>query len=154
MWVGWDATASSPPTPPLQVRELLVDNEGNLDAWRGARKAVAGVNLEAPARALLEALAKEGRLDRLRRVVGFANELAAVTAKTVGCTIASAVPLTKAQQEAVVKALPAYVAPGQTLTHAFVVDPSIVGGLSLTLGKSSVDLTVSSRLAEVAQASA
>lgn len=131
-----------------------MDNEGNLEAWRGARKAVAAIGLAEPARALLEALAKEGRLDRLRRVVGFANELAAVTAKTVGCVIASAVPLSKAQQEAVVKALPAYIAPGQTATHSFVVDTSIIGGLSLTLGKTSVDLTVSSRLAEVAQAAA
>ena len=35
------------------VKEILVDNEGNLDAWRGARKAVAALAMSAEAKAAL-----------------------------------------------------------------------------------------------------
>lgn len=131
------------------VKDILVDNEGNLEAWKGARKAVAALQLSEPVKALLDTLAKEGHLERLRKVHAAAVELRAVTSKTLEAVVTSAVPLSKAQQEAVSKALPAYAGAGASVTPAFVVDPAVLGGLTVTLGNSSIDLSVNSRLVDI-----
>jgi hypothetical protein len=89
-----------------EIREVLVDNEGNLDAWRSARKAVSGLALSEPVKALLETLAAEGHLERVKSVATKAADLRAVTSKQVDATITSAVALSKAQQDAVKAALP------------------------------------------------
>jgi len=138
-----------------EVREVLVDNEGNMDAWRGARKAVAALNLSEPVKALLDTLAKDGHLERVKKLAGYASELASVSSKTVNAVVTSAVPLTKAQQDAVVKALPTYAKDfpaGTNVVPVFAVDTAVVGGLTVTIKNTSIDLSANSRLVEVVAA--
>ncbi len=131
-----------------EVKDILVDNEGNIEAWRSVRKSVAALSLSEPVVAMLSVLAKEAHLERVRKLAAYAVELRNVTSKTVDAVVASAIPLSKAQQEAVSKALPAY-AGGATIVPSFVVDAAIVGGLTVTLKNASIDLSANSRIVEV-----
>ena len=133
-----------------EVKDVLVDNEGNLSSWLNTRKAIASVALSEPVKATLLALAEEGRLDRLKKLAKLGAELRAIAGKTLEAVVTSAAPLSKAQQEAVAKALPAYAGAGSSVVPIFVVDASIVGGLTVTLKNQSIDLSVNSRLVEVA----
>lgn len=135
-----------------EVKEVLVDNEGNLDAWRNVRKAVQAIGLSDTTKALLEKLAAEAHLNRAKKVAAVAAELRAVAAKTVDAVVTSAVALSKAQQEAVSKALPAYAPSGQSVTISYAVDPAVLGGLLITIGNTTVDLTAVSKLAEASSA--
>ncbi len=135
-----------------EVKDVLVDNEGNLGAWLAVRKAIAAAAPSAPVRELLTALGDEGRLDRLRKVGVLGAELRAVTSKTLEAVVTSATALSKAQQDAVVKALPSYAGGNANVTPVFVVDASIVGGLNVVIKNQSIDLSVNSRLVEVASA--
>ena len=132
------------------VREVLVDNEGNLAAWLGARKAIAAIGVSDAVKALLEKLAAEGRLERVKKLAAYALELKNVTLKTTDAVVTSAAPLSKAQQEAVAKSLPAYAPAGVSVNPVFVVDPAVLGGLIVTMKNQSIDLSANSRLVEVA----
>jgi F0F1-type ATP synthase delta subunit len=134
------------------VREILVDNEGNLGAWLGVRKAIGAIGLSDAVKTLLEKLAAEGRLERVRKLAAYAQELKNVTLKTTDAIVTSAVPLSKAQQEAIAKTLPNYVPSGTSVNPVFAVDPAIVGGLTVTLKNQSIDLSANSRLVEVVSA--
>ena len=136
----------------VDVREVLVDNEGNLEAWRGARKAVAALALCEPVKAALDSCARDGHLERVKKLAAYAAELASVSSKTLSAVVTSAVPLTKAQQEAVAKAIPSYVGgfpAGTSVVPVFSVDAAIVGGLTVTIKNQSVDLSANSRLVDV-----
>lgn len=134
------------------VREVIVDNEGNMDAWRGARKAVAGLALTPDVKAALESLARDGRLDLVKKAAQKAAELRAVISKTLDAEVRSAVALSKDQQAAVAKALPQYAPGGSSVNVTYVVDPAVLGGLMVTLKNSTIDLTVTSKLVDVVSA--
>ena len=89
-------------------------------------------------------------MDLLKHVASKASELLAVTSKALEAVVTSAVPLTKEQQSAVAKALPAYAPAGANLSVAYAVDPAVLGGLLVTLKNQTIDLTAATRLVEVA----
>ncbi len=107
----------------------------------------------APSRTLAETLASEGRLDLVKRVAEKAAQLRAVTSKAADVVVTSAVPLSKEQQAAIAKALPAYAPAGAALNTNFAVDPAVLGGLLVSIQNTTIDLSVTSRLVEVAAAS-
>ena len=135
-----------------EVKEVLVDNEGNVEAWLRVRKAIAAAAPSEPVVTLIGKLAAEGRLERLKKLASYAAELKNVSSKTLDAVVTSAIPLSKTQQEAVLKALPTYAGAGSTVNPVFVVDPAIVGGLTVTLQNKSIDLSANSRLVEVVAA--
>jgi F-type H+-transporting ATPase subunit delta len=134
------------------VKDLIVDNEGNLDTWRNVRKQIQGLNLSEAVKTILETLAAEGRLDLVIKVAEKAATLRAVTSKSMDVQVASAVALTKDQQAAIAKALPAYTPAGTTLNLNYTVDSAIMGGLLISLQNQIIDLSSSSRLVELAAA--
>lgn len=131
------------------IKDLLVDNESNMDTWRNARKAIAAANPSAEVKKVFEALAEEARLDLVKKVAEKALDLQAAAAKTVEAVVSSAVALSKEQQATIIKALPQYSAAGSSLNVSFTVDPAVMGGLLVTLKNQTIDLTASSRLVEV-----
>ena len=134
------------------VKEMLVDNEGNMEVWRTARKGVAALNLSPEVRGALEALAAEAHLELVKKVASKSADLRAVTSKTVDAEVRSAVPLSKEHQAAVVKALPQYVAAGQQVNVSWTVDPAVLGGLLITMKNTTIDLSATTKLVEVASA--
>jgi len=139
-----------------EVKDVIVDNEANVATWLAARKAVAALQLSAEVVAAVTKMAAEGNLLRVKLVARKAAEVRATTAKVLDVVVSSAVALSRAQQEAVTKALPTYVqaGAGQTLAPVFVVDPAVMGGLLVSFKNLSIDLSASTRLVEVAAAHA
>ena len=139
-----------------EVKDVIVDNEANVATWLAARKAVAALQLSEPVAAAIAKMAAEGNLLRVKLVARKAAEVRATTAKSLDVVVSSAVALSRAQQEAVTKALPAYVqaGAGQALAPVFVVDPAVMGGLLVSFKNLSIDLSASTRLVEVAAAHA
>jgi F0F1-type ATP synthase delta subunit len=137
-----------------ETREVIVDNEGNVPAWLAARKAVAALGLSDAVVAAINTMAAEGNLSRVKLVAHKAADVRAMTSKSLDVVVSSAVPLSKAQQDAVAKALPAYAPAGQALSPTYVVDPAVMGGLLVSFKNLSIDLTSSSRLVEVVSAQA
>lgn len=165
------------------VKDIIVDNEGNLEAWRSARKAVGAIGLSDATKAALgeclaaapvpacfahavplrlhcahsipmpfppaDKLASQAALHLVKKAAVKAAELRNVTSKTVEAVVTSAIPLSKAQQEAVSKLLPTYAPSGQGVSVAFTVDPAVLGGLSIAIKNSIIDLSSASRLMEL-----
>lgn len=130
------------------VKDIIVDNEGNVPVWQAARKAVQAIGLTDASKAALEAMAGDANLSRVKRVAAKAAEVRSVTSKTLDVTVASAVALTKAQQEAVTKALPQYIG-GASVAPVFTVDPAVLGGLMVSFRNQTIDLSATTRLVEV-----
>lgn len=85
----------------------------------------------------------------MKKVAEKAAELRAVTSKSIDATVTSAVPLSKDQQAAIGKALPAYAPAGNTLNISYTVDPAVLGGLLISLKNQTIDLSVTSKLVDV-----
>lgn len=102
---------------------------------------------------LAEALAGDARLDLVKRVAEKAADLRLVTSKAADAIVTSAVALTKDQQAAISKALPAYAPSGTSLNVHYSVDPAVLGGLQITVKNTTIDLSATSRLVDVVAAS-
>ncbi len=131
------------------VKDILVDNEGNMDAWRNVRKAVQGLALSEEVKGALAVMAEEAALSRAKLVAQKTADLRAAVSKTVDAVVASAIALSKAQQDAIKAALPAYAPSGQTLSINFVVDPAVLGGLRIDMKNTTIDLSATTRLVDV-----
>lgn len=138
---------------PEEVRDIIIDNEGNMDSWRAARKAVQGLALSEEAKSALNSLAAEARLDLVKKVAEKAGELRAATSKSIDAIVTSAVALSKEQQAAISKALPSYAPAGSAVSVTYTVDPAVLGGLLISLKNQTIDLSVTSKLVEVVAAS-
>ena len=136
----------------VEVREMIVDNEGNMDTWRDARKGIAALALTPDVRAALESLASAARLDLVKKLATKSATLRAVASHTLDAEVRSAVPLSKDQQAAITKVLPQYVPGGQSVNVSFAVDSAVLGGLLVTIANTTVDLSSTSKLVELAQA--
>lgn len=134
-----------------EVREMIVDNEGNLDTWREARKGVAALALTPDVRAALESLASAARLDLVKKTAAKAATLRAVSSKMLDAEVRSAVLLTKEQQAVIAKALPQYVPAGQSVNVSYAVDPAVLGGLLVTIANTTIDLSATTKIVELAQ---
>ena len=94
-------------------------------------------------------MADEGKLVLLKKVASKSAELRAVSLKASDAVVTSAVPLSKEQQAALAKSLPAYAPAGTTLNVVYAVDPAILGGLIVSIKNETIDLSAASRLVEV-----
>lgn len=82
-----------------------------------------------------------------------ASELRAITSKAIDAVVTSAVPLSKEQQAAVAKSLPAYAPAGSNLSVSYAVDAAVLGGLLVTIKNTTIDLSAATRLVDVIAAS-
>lgn len=132
----------------VEVKEVIVDNEGNLDTWKNARKSIQGLSISDAVKNVITDLAKDGKLNLVKPVATKAAEVRAITSKTADVVVTSAVALTKAQQDAISKALPTYTS-GQTVSVTYSVDPAVLGGLLITIGNKTIDLSSTTKLVDV-----
>jgi ATP synthase F1 delta subunit len=133
----------------------VIDDPAAVAQWLSARAAIADMKLSATTQGVLTQLAREANLARVKRVAARGAAVVAAQSKSAAVTVTSAVALTKAQQDAVAKALPKYV-PGDAkdIKASFVVDASVLGGLTVAFGNSVVDLSAISRLTDLARGEA
>jgi len=95
---------------------------------------------------LLTLLAENGRLPKLNVIINLYKLLMAANRGEVVCEVVTANPLdadTKAKLEATLKRL---LQKGQTILLSTKVDPSIIGGMIVSVGDKYIDMSVASKI--------
>jgi len=133
-----------------ELAEVTVGGAENFPSWLEAREAIAALNLEETSKDVLGELASTARLDLFPHVLSNLGLLVAAEAKVFPVTVSSAVPLSEDQKKRILALLPKYSGTA-SLDVTFEVEPSTLGGLLITLGNRSIDLTASSQLLETMQ---
>jgi F-type H+-transporting ATPase subunit delta len=128
------------------ISKVIVAKAENVGAFTDAAKAIKAAKLSKETRSVLARLADDSRLDLLDKVVEKMDMVLAADNKQVDVEVTSAVGLSKAQESALKKVMPAFVAKDEKANFSFLVDPNVIGGLSVRVGSSVVDLTAQSRL--------
>ena len=100
---------------------------------------------------LMTTLAGNARLSEAPKIVDTYSQLMKASRGEVSATIISADPLTKAQTDAVASAMKNQVGKGKKVVLSTEVDPSILGGLQVQIGDQFLDLSVKSRIDELAR---
>ena len=95
---------------------------------------------------LLELLAENGRLMRLGHVINAFKLMMAAHRGEVNCEIISAKALEPAQKQQLEKVLKSFIKPNETVFLTSKVDPSILGGIVVSIGDRYVDMSVSSKI--------
>lgn len=95
---------------------------------------------------LLSLLAENGRLAKVNNVINIFKLIMAANRGEVVCEVTTAKPLdadTKGKLEA---ALKGFLKSGQTILLTTKVEPSIIGGMIVSIGDKYVDMSVSSKI--------
>ena len=102
-------------------------------------------------RNLLITMAGNARLAELPKVISTFTQLMKAKRGQVDAKIISAEPLSAAMMKEVQTAMQNQVAAGQTVIIEQVTDPSIVGGLQVQIGDQFLDLSIKSRIDDIAR---
>jgi len=102
-------------------------------------------------RNLLVTMAGNARLNELPKVASTFGQLMKAKRGEVDAKIISAEKLSAAQLKEVQSAMASQVSKGKSVVIESVVDPSIVGGLQVQIGDQFLDLSVKSRIEEIAR---
>jgi F-type H+-transporting ATPase subunit O len=114
-------------------------------------KAVEGLDKISPiTRNLLVTMAGNARLSELTKVASTFQQLMKAKRGEVDAKIISAEPLSDKVMKDVQAAMQSQVPKGKTVIIQAVTDPSIVGGLQVQIGDQFLDLSVKSRVEEIA----
>lgn len=95
---------------------------------------------------LLVTLAENGRLKRTDAVITAFRTIMAAHRGEVVCEVITAKPLESGQQTKLESALKAFLKPSETLQITSKVDPSIIGGMIVSIGDKYVDMSISTKV--------
>ncbi|KAH8294893.1 hypothetical protein KR018_004016, partial [Drosophila ironensis] len=95
---------------------------------------------------LLGLLADNGRLKKLDTVINAYKTIMAAHRGEVVCEVVSAKPLDASQNKQLEGALKSFLKGNQTLKITSRVDPSIIGGLIVSIGDKYVDMSIASKV--------
>ncbi|XP_047025382.1 ATP synthase subunit O, mitochondrial [Helicoverpa zea] len=95
---------------------------------------------------LLGLLAENGRLDKLESVINAFKIMMAAHRGEVTCEVVTAKPLDQAQRQNLEAALKKFLKANETLQLTAKVDPSIMGGMVVSIGDKYVDMSVASKV--------
>lgn len=101
------------------------------------------------AQAFIEAAAATKNLGRIKQIVADFDKLVTYELKEVHASVTSADPLSSAQVKRLENALKARINNDETLILTTQVDPSIIGGLVVTLNQDILDLSVVSQVRSI-----
>ena len=102
-------------------------------------------------RNLLVTMAGNARLNELTKVASTFQQLMKAKRGEVDAKIISAEPLDKAMLNTVQAAMQSQVPKGKTVIIEAVTDPTIVGGLQVQIGDQFLDLSIKSKIDEIAK---
>ena len=105
-----------------------------------------GTNLNPATANLLSLLAENGRLGKLNQVINAFKLIMAANRGEVVCEVITAKPLDADNKGKLESALKAFLKQGQTILLTTKVDPSIIGGMVVSIGDKYVDMSVSSKI--------
>ncbi|XP_059621925.1 ATP synthase subunit O, mitochondrial [Phlebotomus argentipes] len=95
---------------------------------------------------LLELMAENGRLKRLDGVINAFKTIMAAHRGEVVCEVTTAKPMDDAQRKQLETALKAFLKPNETILLTSKVDPTILGGLVVSIGDKYVDMSISTKV--------
>ncbi len=129
------------------ARELIADPRVEVARVAGLIADSAG-NLTVEQRNFVTVLAENERLGVLPEIAGQYEALRNAHEGVVDARIASAFPLTDAQRDEIVATLRAKY--GREVKASVVVDPDLIGGVSISVGDEVMDASVRGKLAQLA----
>lgn len=95
---------------------------------------------------LLSLLAENGRLGKLQQVINTYKLIMSASRGEVVCEVITAKPLDADNKGKLESALKSFLKKGQTIQITTKVDPSIIGGLIVSIGDKYVDMSVASKI--------
>ncbi|CAG7833355.1 unnamed protein product [Allacma fusca] len=95
---------------------------------------------------LVGLLAENGRLNKLQGISNSFSQIMAAHRGEIECEVITAKPLDAALQKELDAALKSFVKAGQSIKVTSRVDPSIVGGLIVSIGDKYVDMSTASKV--------
>lgn len=95
---------------------------------------------------LLTLLAENGRLGKINQVINLYKLIMAANRGEVVCEIVTAKPLDADMKNKLESALKGFLKKGQTILLTTKVDPSIIGGMLVSIGDKYVDMSVASKI--------
>ena len=112
-----------------------------------ALKSVAGkLSLAKETTNLLTLLAENGRLGQVNGIINTFKMLMAATRGEVVCEVITAKPLDADMRSKLEKALKGFLSKGQNILLTAKVDPSIIGGMIVSVGDKYVDMSVATKV--------
>ncbi|XP_032669657.1 ATP synthase subunit O, mitochondrial [Odontomachus brunneus] len=95
---------------------------------------------------LLTLLAENGRLGKINQVINLYKLIMAANRGEVVCEVVTAKPLDVDMKTKLESALKGFLKKGQTILLTTKVDPSIIGGMLVSIGDKYVDMSVASKI--------
>ncbi|KRT81093.1 hypothetical protein AMK59_5574 [Oryctes borbonicus] len=95
---------------------------------------------------LLQLLAENGRLKKLNAVINAYKIIMSAYRGEVQCEVVTAKPLEQAQRQKLEGVLKSFLKSSETINLTARVDPSIVGGMIVSIGDRYVDMSVASKI--------
>jgi len=95
---------------------------------------------------LFASLADNGRLNKMNGVFATFNKLMSAHRGEIICTVATAKPLDQAYLTELRTALEAFLKKGEVLQLETKVDPSLIGGMVVTIGDKYVDMSTATKI--------
>ncbi|OWR53927.1 ATP synthase subunit O, mitochondrial [Danaus plexippus] len=130
-----------------KVKEFIINPTLKRNLKVDALKQVAvKTNLSATTSNLLGLMAENGRLDKLEAVINAFKMMMAAHRGEVTCEVITAKPLDPAQKQSLEAALKKFLKGNETLQLTAKVDPSLIGGMVVSIGDKFVDMSVASKV--------
>ncbi|KPJ19788.1 ATP synthase subunit O, mitochondrial [Papilio machaon] len=104
------------------------------------------VNLSATTSNLLGLMAENGRLGKLDAVINAFKIMMAGHRGEVTCEVITAKPLDQAQRQSLEAALKKFLKGNESIQLTAKVDPSLIGGMIVSIGDKYVDMSVASKV--------
>ncbi|KAG6803344.1 ATP synthase subunit O, mitochondrial [Apis mellifera caucasica] len=110
-------------------------------------KSIGGkISLKSETINLLALLAENGRLSQINNVINTFKLLMAATRGEVPCEVVTAKPLDAEMTSKLQTALKGFLSKGQSIMLTAKVDPSIMGGMIISIGDKYIDMSVASKI--------
>ncbi|XP_030759024.1 ATP synthase subunit O, mitochondrial [Sitophilus oryzae] len=130
-----------------KFKEFIINPTIKRNLKSDALKAVASkVSLKPESANLLQALAENGRLKNLDGVINAFKTLMAAHRGEVQCEVVTAKELDADQKQKLQGVLKAFLKSGQSIQLTTKIDPSIIGGMVVSIGDRYVDMSVASKI--------
>ncbi|XP_075227933.1 ATP synthase subunit O, mitochondrial [Lycorma delicatula] len=131
--------------PKLQdfVLNPVLQKEVKVEA---VRKIAESGKFSPPATNLLVLLAENGRLKKLNGIINAYKSIMAAHRGDIRCEVVSATPLDEATEKSLLGVLKSFTKKGENILLEVKVDPSIIGGLIVSIGDKYVDMSIASKI--------
>ena len=127
----------------LKFKQFLMDpSMAKSKKLAGVKEFCAGAKFTPTTSNFIEAMAENGRLKELQKIVLRFEEQCMASRNEVKCVITTAQELTPVQLTKVTESIKGHAPAGSTLKVQSVVDPRLIGGLTASIGEKYFDLSL------------